>query len=88
MEDQMKCDRLILEYPCVWLYKVIGSDPDQIRAAIAEVIQGSDCIITHSNSSESGKYHCLNLEINVFSEENRNQIYLSLVNHPDIKMIL
>ena len=77
-----------LDYPCQWLYKVIGMDHEQLRQAIAEIISDSSCDITLSNSSSSGKYLCLNLEITVQNEKERNSIFSGLKKHPHIKMVL
>lgn len=76
------------EYPCAWVYKIIGSSEDAIRLAIREILQDEACSITLSNSSKTGKYHCLNLELTVCSEEHRVSIYESLRNHPSVKIVL
>ena len=75
-------------YPCQWLYKVIGSDQEQIQQAIAQVVQDASCSVTPSNSSQTGKYHSYNLEITVHSEDERNRIYQDLKDHPSIKIVL
>jgi putative lipoic acid-binding regulatory protein len=75
-------------YPCPWGYKVIGSDVDRVRSAIAEVIQERPHTITPSHSSLTGKYHCLDLELVVTSEESRIEIYESLRRHPAVKIVL
>ena len=80
--------KLELEYPCNWLYKVIGPDQDLLRKAIAEVVQERECTITFSNSSSSGKYTCLNVEMSVHSEEDRSNNHQALKNHPDVTMVL
>ena len=77
-----------LDYPCQWLYKVIGTDHEQLRQAIMEIITNIPCEINLSNSSGSGKYLCLNLEITVQNEEERNSIYLNLKAHPNIRIVL
>ena len=77
-----------LNYPCQWLYKVIGTDNEQLRQAIMGIIRNMPCEINFSNSSSSGNYLCLNLEITVQSEEERNSIYLALKSHPHVKMVL
>jgi len=76
------------DYPCAWVYKVIGSSEDSIRQAIKEILQDEACAVTLSNSSKTGKYLCLNLELVVCSEEHRVSIYESLRNHPSIKIVL
>ncbi len=75
-------------YPCPWGYKVIGSDANRLRSAIAEVIQEGPHTITPSHSSLTGKYHCLDLELVVTSEECRIEIYESLRRHPAVKIVL
>jgi putative lipoic acid-binding regulatory protein len=84
-----KLDRKVqIEYPCSWLYKVIGEDLQEVRQAIVSIIEERRCIITHSNSSKSGKYHCLNVELIVQTEEVRNGLYQTLKNHPAIRIVL
>jgi putative lipoic acid-binding regulatory protein len=75
-------------YPCPWGYKVIGSDVERLRSAIAEVIQERPHTVTPSNRSLTGKYHCLDVEIVVTSEECRLEIYESLRKHPAVKVVL
>ena len=76
-----------IDYPCKWLYKVIGSDQEELRMALAEIISHG-CDISFSNSSSKGKYHCLNLEVTVQSEEERNSIHMALKEHPQVKIVL
>jgi len=80
--------RAKIDYPCQWLYKVIGTDGEQLRQAIAGIISDIPCEINLSNTSSSGKYLCLNLEITVHSEEERNSLYLDLKSHPHVKIVL
>jgi putative lipoic acid-binding regulatory protein len=77
-----------IAYPCPWGYKVIGSDVERLRSAIAEVIQERPHTVTPSNKSLTGKYHCLDVEIVVTSEECRLEIYESLRKHPAVKVVL
>ena len=77
-----------LDYPCQWLYKVIGIEEEQLRQAIAEIIPDTPCEINLSKSSSSGKYLCLNVELTVQSEEERNSIYESLKAHQHVKIVL
>lgn len=78
----------IINYPCQWLYKVIGTDHEQTNRAILDVIKDIPCKIDLSNSSSSGKYLCLNVEITVQNEDERNTIYMDLKKHPHIKIVL
>lgn len=79
---------LKMDYPCKWLYKVIGANQQEIRQAIQEVGQKEKYKITNSNRSKGGKYFCLNMEMTVSSEEQRNEIYQALKNHSLVKMVL
>lgn len=76
------------DYPCAWVYKVIGSSEDSIRLAIREIVRDEACSITLSNSSSTGKYLCLDLELVVSSEGHRVSIYEALRNHPSVKIVL
>jgi uncharacterized protein len=80
--------KLQLKYPCAWIYKVIGVDQNDMKAAVLEIVQDRTCSITHSRSSGTDKYHCLNVEITVESESHRKIIYEALKAHRAIKMVL
>ena len=84
-EDKRKIQ---LEYPCPWLYKIIGSDPDEMRIAVTEIIRDRTCKVSHSRSSKTDKYHCLNVELSVESESHRKSLYEALKAHPAIKLVL
>jgi putative lipoic acid-binding regulatory protein len=77
-----------IDYPCPWIYKVIGRDPEGLRCAIAEVMKGSEHTVTPSRSSKAGSYHCLNVELTVESEQVRLGIYERLRGHPDVIMVM
>jgi len=80
--------KLIIEYPCRWIYKIIGSDDRAIRVGIAEIVKEHDYTITPSNVSKAGRYHSLNLEVLVDDEGHRTGIYDRLRSHPAVKMVL
>jgi uncharacterized protein len=77
-----------LEYPCSWVYKIIGSDENEMRLAVAEIICDRAYKITHSRSSEKSKYHSLNVELSVESESHRTTLYEALKAHRAVKIIL
>jgi putative lipoic acid-binding regulatory protein len=80
--------KLLIEYPCRWLYKIIGSDQGELEQAVQQIISGPQCTITVSRSSSSGKYISINCEVEVYSEENRNDLYMALKQHPAVTMVL
>ncbi len=76
-----------IEYPTVWRYKVIGQDAKKTREAIKSVTD-RPTTITFSKQSNRGKYQSFNADIMVHSEEEREKIYHDLKKHEDIKMVL
>ena len=80
--------KLELEYPCNWTYKVITEHEDHTKEAVIEVVCERIHSLKHSNISKSGKYVSMNLELLVHNEEDRNFIYEALKAHQKIKMVL
>ena len=80
--------KLVLEYPCSWNYKVVGEEREKLENAIREVILEREHKITHSNTSRGGKYISLNLDLLVHNEDDRTFIYEALKAHQHIKMVL
>ena len=76
-----------IEYPTIWRYKVIGENARKTREAI-ESVTDRPCTISFSKQSSRGKYQSFNADIMVHSEEEREKIYHDLKAHVDIKMVL
>ena len=81
-------NKLEIEYPCKWDYKIIGGSQDLVREAVVEVIGDVDHTLDISNISNTGKYCSLRLEITVVGDEHRTSVYKALAAHPSIKMVL
>ena len=77
-----------IKYPCPWLFKVIGFDRQEIEQAIAGVVGEVPCTISASKVSSGGKYHSVNLEMEVASEEDRDSIYQNLSASSSIKVVI
>lgn len=77
-----------LAYPCPWVYKIIGRDQEELRAAIVEVVQARECLVSQSNSSSGGKYLCLDVELVVVSAEDREAQHLAFKGHPAVLLVL
>jgi len=77
-----------IEYPCTWVYKVIGQDCTLLKEIIVSTCAPQDVIITHSNTSSGGKYHSLNAELNVKDEATRLAIYETLKRNPGVRFVL
>ncbi len=83
-----KSAKLKLEYPCEWTYKVVGNSEEVIRKAVKEVVKKKKYAISLSNTSSKGKYHCLNVDMIIESEEERTLYFTALKENPDIIMVL
>lgn len=81
-------EKLELSYPCSWCYKLIAEDKTALFSAVQDVLDEREHKLTHSNSSKTGKYISMNLDILVHNEDDRNFIYQSLKSHKKIKMVL
>jgi putative lipoic acid-binding regulatory protein len=87
MKDDKK-EKLKLEYPCSWVYKIIGPDKEKMQSAVAETIRDCKYKISLSHTSQTSKYVCLNVELTVESESQRTALYEALKANSDIKMVL
>jgi uncharacterized protein len=77
-----------IEYPCLWLYKVIGKDSESIQKAIMTACIPYPVKITPSHASSQGRYRSFNAELEVKDEQMRLAIYQSLTKNPAIKLVL
>lgn len=80
--------KLRLDYPCLWIYKIIGVDQTAMTSAVYDIIQDRQCRISPSRQSETAKYTSLNVEITVESESHRTSVYEALKAHRAIKLVL
>jgi len=87
MTDPQK-QKLRLDYPRLWTYKIIGVDQDKMQSAVHEIIRDRPCRVSLSRRSETAKYVCLNIELTVESESHRLVLYEKLKAHPAIDVIL
>lgn len=77
-----------IDYPCPWLFKVIGVDREAVAAAIAGVVGEAEHLVVHANSSSGGKYHSFDLELVVESEAHRDRLYRELSACAVVKVVL
>lgn len=91
-KKKMKCtinnEQLELDYPCSWTYKVIGEDCTLLKDIIIKACAPIEVTITHSHVSSKGKYHSLNAELTVESEDVRLSIFEKLKADPAVKFVL
>ncbi len=83
-----KKQKLEIEYPCIWKYKVIGEDQKKLSSAVAGVLGNQKYSLEQSNKSSAGKYISFTLETTVDSEKNRTKIFKLLNSNIHIKFVL
>jgi uncharacterized protein len=76
-----------ISYPCVWAYKIIGTNIDKMLEAIETSVCGLNYDIAPSNISTKGNYYSLNLTLSVPNEVIRDLIYQNLIKNEFIKMV-
>lgn len=81
-------DKPKIDYPCLWLFKVIGGDRAAVVAAIAEVVGATEHLVVHAHSSSGGKYHSFDLELVVESEAHRDRLYRELAACGVVRVVL
>ncbi len=81
-------EKLDLNYPCNWIYKVIGSNETEIQIAVKEIVEQREYTLKHSHISKKGKFLSFTLELLVHNEDDRKMLYEMLCAHKDIKMVL
>jgi putative lipoic acid-binding regulatory protein len=81
-------DKPKIDYPCSWVFKIIGEDSDSINIAVKEVIGDKEHKLEDSKKSSKGKYISKTLECNVSSEDERHNIFRMLKASEFIKVVL
>jgi len=80
--------KLELNYPCNWKYKVIGKNENEIKHAVKEILDNRDYTLKISHTSKKGKFKSFTLELLVHNEDDRKTLYEILSAHDKIKMVL
>ena len=81
-------EKLELDYPCNWEYKLIVLEHINIKTIVTEVISNREHKVKESKVSSKGKYKSYTLEMLVHNEDDRKEIYKMLGDHSHIKMVL
>jgi uncharacterized protein len=77
-----------IEYPCLWSYRIVGTDEVQMRIAVLEVLGDLEHRVTTGLESSQGKYRSLQVEIVVRDEAQRLSIFEALKIHPEVRFVL
>ena len=76
-----------IQYPCIWSYKIIGSDRARITDTIPVVLEDFEYQFSESRQSKTGKFTSFHVSMQVNSEEERNTIFNILKDIPSVKFI-
>ncbi len=74
-----------IEYPCTWEFCVFGKDKEKLHDAIKECLPNH---FDHKHSKSHKSFHSQKAKVMVNSEDERNELYKKLQEHPEIKYIL
>ena len=77
-----------IQYPCIWSYKIIGSDRARITDTIPVVLEDFEYTLSESRQSKTGKFTSFHVSMRVNSEKERNTIFNILKDIPSVKFLL
>ena len=78
----------LIEYPCRWSFRIIGTSDEVVRAAISAVVGELAHEIALSNVSSTAKYVSLQLHLVVEDDAERLELYRRLAASDGIKAVL
>ncbi|MCA9315120.1 MAG: DUF493 domain-containing protein [Planctomycetes bacterium] len=78
----------LIEYPCSWVYRLVGASVESLRAAIAEVIEDREHVIEPGNQSSGGRWHSVHLRVLVTSDADRTGLLRGLQTRPAVRYVL
>ncbi len=76
-----------ISYPCKWEYRIIGENKTRIEQIVGEILE-KPYTLELKNHSHQNRFVSMHLMVDVDNEEERNNIYSLLSNHPEIKMVI
>ena len=81
-------EKLELDYPCSWEYKLVVLEHINIKMTVKDVILERENKVVESKVSAKGKFKSYTLSMLVHNEDDRKEIFRMLGQHSDIKMVL
>jgi len=83
--ENNKLENAKVEYPREWEFCVFGKNKEKMKSAIDECIPEK---LSHKDSKSHKKFHSQKVKVFVNNEDERNELYDRLKNHPEILYIL
>lgn len=76
-----------IDYPTKWEYRIIGKDKKELEEIVKEIFpQGYE--LKDGQASSGGKFVSIVVSAEVASEQERNELFAKLKNHPQVSMVL
>lgn len=86
--DNIESKELILNYPCIWEYKLITIADANIQKILSNILKNREYVINDSKTSKKCVYKSYSLKLEVTSDEDRKGIFENLQKEDSIKFIL
>lgn len=81
-------EKLELNYPCSWIYKIVILETSNANKITKEVFGERDHRVKASKTSKKGKFKSFTIDMIVHNEDDRKALYELLGKHKQIKMVL
>lgn len=76
-----------IDYPTQWEYRIIGKDKKELEEIVKEIFpQGYE--LKDGQASSGGRFVSIVVSAEVASEQERNELFAKLKNHPQVSMVL
>lgn len=85
---ESSAERPEIDYPCPWTYRVIVVDVLDARSAIAARLGSRPHRLSDGLTSRTGKYASLELELEVFDEGDRDELFAALSAMAGVRFVL
>lgn len=83
-----KEEKLELNYPCDWHYKVMCLSHIEILEVVTHVVKDRDFTHNKANKSKTGKYQSYNITLLVHSDDDRLGLFALFKDHEHVAMVL
>jgi len=81
-------ERPEIEYPCTWTYRVIAVDVVGTSYAISERLGTRPHRLSEGNTSRTGKYASIQLELEVADQADRDDLFAALESMSGVRFVL
>jgi len=88
MDPYKNSEKLQIEYPSEWSYKIIGNNLEKMIKLIEDTVEKMEYDLTPFNVSKKGNYYSLSLKVKVNSEKERDIVFKKLNEAEEIIYVL